>query len=481
MIANDCDFALCTKPCDRVHSAPSLLCSAQAGVRTFVVTVMAVSAIMLAGATRISSIPGALRKCGSAYLTSGWAQRAGASLTGRTMRSDALPLSQRSIFVLRPSSTAPQLPSANRGPMGRQTLVQTCEASSASPVPCIVHGRSTWPALPKASRAFHHADFWAAGFGLSIGLMMLSAVCCLRSYFSSLKEVVAGVLHKKSYVAMGAIAPAQVQWTQFASATLGRTAQGPRNAPLFPVPRLVRQGHTGPLLAARRQSIGPDPKPKGRRKVSASLSRDFEWSLTPAGCVQLAGVDEAGRGPLAGPVVAAACVIPKDAQVMGIVDSKKITTERRREEVYEALTTHPQVVWNAAIVDVQTIEDTNILSAALLAMDDALEGLPCDPEFVLVDGNQIPPRLKERGSYRSVVKGDSSCFSVAAASVIAKVTRDRLMHEYDAQYPEYNFAQHKGYPTAEHMDAIKKHGPCPIHRMTFKPLKEWFPSPRPRD
>ena len=106
------------------------------------------------------------------------------------MRSDALPLSQRSIFVLRPSSTAPQLPSANRGPMGRQTLVQTCEASSASPVPCIVHGRSTWPALPKASRAFHHADFWAAGFGLSIGLMMLSAVCCLRSYFSSLKEVV---------------------------------------------------------------------------------------------------------------------------------------------------------------------------------------------------------------------------------------------------------------------------------------------------
>jgi len=228
-----------------------------------------------------------------------------------------------------------------------------------------------------------------------------------------------------------------------------------------------------PLYAAN-DSESTTRRPK--RKPTPSLSRDYERSLVPPGCECVAGVDEAGRGPLAGPVVAAACVLPEDFHIPGIRDSKVITTEHGRESIYEALTKHPEVRWAVGVVHSDVIDDINILQATLAAMDIALQALPVAPDFVLIDGKQAPPSFRGSDRFATVIKGDATCLSIAAASIIAKVTRDQLMGEYHDQWPQYNFAKHKGYPTAAHRGAIQEHGPCPIHRRTFRPLRDWYPS-----
>ena len=181
----------------------------------------------------------------------------------------------------------------------------------------------------------------------------------------------------------------------------------------------------------------------------------------------VAGVDEAGRGPLAGPVVAAACVLPQGHFHPDLDDSKKIT-ERRREGLFEVLTNDPEVAYGVGIVSPEEIDRVNIYQATILAMLQAVDALPREPNYLLVDGLKLPhPHI----GVRELIKGDTLSLSIMAASVIAKVTRDRMMREYDRQWPEYGFAKHKGYGTQAHRQAIMSQGPCQIHRKTFEPIK----------
>lgn len=193
----------------------------------------------------------------------------------------------------------------------------------------------------------------------------------------------------------------------------------------------------------------------------------LERQLKKRGIRRFAGVDEVGRGPLAGPVVACACVLPEGATFKGLADSK-LLSEQVIERLYHALTEHPGVEYALSIVDHEVIDRINILQASLMAMRQAVEGLAVPPEIVVVDGNRIPAALSM--PCLAVVKGDSYCSSVSAASVIAKFTRDHIMREYDKMWPEYGFASHKGYGTAFHFEKIQHHGPCPIHRKTFAPI-----------
>lgn len=182
----------------------------------------------------------------------------------------------------------------------------------------------------------------------------------------------------------------------------------------------------------------------------------------------IAGVDEAGRGPLAGPVVAAACILPEGLLVEGVDDSKKLTP-RQRMELYQRLTQDPSIVYGIGIVDAVLIDQINILQATFRAMILAVEALATKPDFILVDGSQVP---KFAIPYRALVKGDSLSQSIAAASIIAKHTRDQMMADYHAQWPHYGFDSHKGYGTQQHLLAIQMHGACPIHRMSFYPLNQ---------
>ncbi|CAK4611526.1 hypothetical protein LEN26_015407 [Aphanomyces euteiches] len=199
-----------------------------------------------------------------------------------------------------------------------------------------------------------------------------------------------------------------------------------------------------------------------------TLSRDIEQRIYDKGFTRVVGVDEAGRGPLAGPVVAAACFIPLDVTIEGIYDSKQLN-EAQREALFEQLTTHKDIQYAVHVNSPQRIDEINILQATMESMCEAVNGLGVAADYALIDGNKMPP-LDIPGEF--VVKGDSKVFAIAAASIIAKVTRDRLMVAYDKLYPEYNFAQHKGYGTRAHMSAIHKHGASPIHRMTFAPLNQ---------
>lgn len=179
---------------------------------------------------------------------------------------------------------------------------------------------------------------------------------------------------------------------------------------------------------------------------------------------RIAGVDEAGRGALAGPVVAAACILPAFHSIRGIKDSKLLTASQR-EVIYEQLTKHPDTVWSVGIVDHETIDQINILQATLLAMKMAIDNLLLIPDLVLVDGNQLP---KVSVPCSSVIGGDRIHIEIAAASIIAKVTRDRLADKWHDQFPSYGFKQHKGYGTKLHREKIKKHGLSSIHRKSFK-------------
>lgn len=190
---------------------------------------------------------------------------------------------------------------------------------------------------------------------------------------------------------------------------------------------------------------------------------EFEKAAVNSGFSCICGVDEAGRGPLAGPVCAAAVILPEGAVIAGLDDSKKLT-EKKREKLYDIIK-ETAVAYSVAYGTLEEIETVNILEATYLAMNRAIEGLNVKPDFALIDGNRVPRGIKI--PCETIVKGDSKSMSVAAASVLAKVTRDRLMLEYDKKYPEYNFKKHKGYGTKEHTKLIKQYGPCEIHRLSF--------------
>ena len=195
-----------------------------------------------------------------------------------------------------------------------------------------------------------------------------------------------------------------------------------------------------------------------------------ERQLRAEGFSWIAGVDEAGRGPLAGSVVAAAVVLPDDiAELPGVFDSKQLS-ETEREALFEELYALPGIRISVASASAEEIDRLNILKATHLAMRRAVAGIR-EADFVLVDGLPVQFTLPSR----NIIKGDAKCASIAAASIIAKVTRDREMIKADADYPGYGFAKHKGYGTAEHLEALKKLGPTPIHRKSFRPVYELLP------
>jgi len=237
--------------------------------------------------------------------------------------------------------------------------------------------------------------------------------------------------------------------------------RGPPPAPIFCVGLSFSWHHCGPG--------------HNHQRVSAKYWNrlGFERELWQKGITFVAGVDEAGCGPLAGPVVAAAVLFPRawfeaglDGRLRGLNDSKQLY-EEQRERFFAILTSHPEIRFSIASVDVATIDQINILQAAHRAMNFALAQLQPAPQHVLVDGRPVKTL---RFPYTALIKGDCRSYSIAAASVLAKVTRDRMMIEYDRLYPAYGFAGHKGYSTPQHLAAIAAQGPCPIHRRSFSPF-----------
>jgi len=197
--------------------------------------------------------------------------------------------------------------------------------------------------------------------------------------------------------------------------------------------------------------------------------RDHENEAEALGYRCIAGVDEAGRGPLAGPVVAAAVVLPASMDYAGLTDSKQLSLVQREhffEEIQKSC-----LGFGVGVVDEETIDRINILQASLLAMKRAIEQLPVPPDMLLIDGRQ---KVDSSVPQKTIIKGDACSWSIAAASVLAKVTRDRIMDEYDHRYPHYEFKRHKGYGTKVHRERIREHGPCPIHRRSFKGVKEYL-------
>ena len=192
------------------------------------------------------------------------------------------------------------------------------------------------------------------------------------------------------------------------------------------------------------------------------LDFKYEDEAKSNGYTLICGIDEAGRGPLMGPVCAAAVILPPHFEIEGLNDSKKLT-EKKREALFPIITSSA-VAYGIAYATEKEIDELNILNATMLAMNRAIKALSVKADIALIDGNcsrsiEIPSK--------TIVGGDAKCPSISAASILAKVSRDRLCYELDKKYPEYGFAKHKGYGTKEHMDALKKFGPCPCHRMTF--------------
>ena len=192
------------------------------------------------------------------------------------------------------------------------------------------------------------------------------------------------------------------------------------------------------------------------------LKKDEE-KLHSNGVKLIAGIDEAGRGPLAGPVVVGIAIMPENSMIEGVNDSKKVS-EKKREKLYD-LITQEAIAWNVGIADQNEIDEINILNATKLAVTRAIEGLKIKPVLIIVDALT---NINTLGiPYKSIIKGDAKEYSIAAASILAKVTRDRMMREYDEIYPQYGFSGHKGYGTAKHIAAIKEYGPCILHRKSF--------------
>lgn len=229
-------------------------------------------------------------------------------------------------------------------------------------------------------------------------------------------------------------------------------------------PAKAKSAKSKPLAAKVVAKCGVMHPKKPRLPSPASAQQvALQWGVTGL----IAGVDEAGRGPLAGPVVAAAVILDELNPIKGLADSKKLSA-RRREQLYDEIRAKA-LCCAVAQASVQEIDEFNILQATLLAMRRAVEGLRLSPKLVLVDGNRLPV-LPMRAE--AIVKGDVLVAAISAASILAKVTRDRWCVEVDAQYPHYGFAKHKGYGTAVHLAALQVHGACPEHRITFRPVTE---------
>ena len=194
-----------------------------------------------------------------------------------------------------------------------------------------------------------------------------------------------------------------------------------------------------------------------------NLLKEEEKKLYEKNIQYICGIDEAGRGPLAGPVVVGAVILPENSFIEGVNDSKKVS-EKKREKLYDIIT-EDAISYSVGIVDQKTIDEINILNATKLGVKLALEGLKQKPDVIMVDALNNMDTLGI--PYISVVKGDAKNYCIAAASIIAKVTRDRIMRQWDEVYPVYGFAKHKGYGTAEHIRIIKENGPCILHRKTF--------------
>lgn len=191
--------------------------------------------------------------------------------------------------------------------------------------------------------------------------------------------------------------------------------------------------------------------------------KEIEENLYEQGNKYICGIDEAGRGPLAGPVVVAAVIMPKDSLIEGVNDSKKVS-EKKREKLYEEIT-ETAIAWGVGIIDQKEIDDMNILNSTKKGLTIALKELAIKPNLILVDALTNIDTLGI--PYQSIIKGDAKSYSIAAASIIAKVTRDRIMRQWDEIYPEYGFEKHKGYGTKVHIEAIKEYGICPLHRKSF--------------
>ncbi len=189
---------------------------------------------------------------------------------------------------------------------------------------------------------------------------------------------------------------------------------------------------------------------------------EFEKNAISRGYKAVCGVDEAGRGPLAGPVCAAAVILPENTIIEGVNDSKKLS-EKKREALYDVIKSQA-LSYCIAYASVEEIEEVNILNATMLAMKRAVEGLEIKADYAMIDGNRLPD-LNIDGEF--VIKGDAKSMSIACASILAKVSRDRLLYKYAEEYPQYLFEKHKGYGTKAHIEAIKEYGPCPYHRLSF--------------
>jgi ribonuclease HII len=187
----------------------------------------------------------------------------------------------------------------------------------------------------------------------------------------------------------------------------------------------------------------------------------------PVSKLLVAGVDEAGRGPLAGPVVAAAVILPSKHPIAGLNDSKKLS-EMQREQLFAQIIEYA-VAYHVCFVHSDEIDEVNILQATMLGMQRAVCALSVQPQRVLIDGNRVPKNLPCEA--QAIVKGDGKEQCIMAASILAKVSRDRWMHELHAEYPQYGFGVHKGYPTPDHLAALNTHGPCPVHRRSFAPVR----------
>ena len=191
--------------------------------------------------------------------------------------------------------------------------------------------------------------------------------------------------------------------------------------------------------------------------------KEIEKDLYNKGFNNICGIDEAGRGPLAGPVVVAGVIMPKDSMIEGINDSKKVS-EKKREKLYD-LIIEEAISYSVAIIGQDVIDDINILNATKEGVTKVVDGLDVKPDLIIIDALD---HINTRGiPYEPIIKGDAKCYNIAAASILAKVTRDRIMREWDEVYPQYGFVQHKGYGTAKHIQAIKDYGLTPIHRKSF--------------
>jgi ribonuclease HII len=215
------------------------------------------------------------------------------------------------------------------------------------------------------------------------------------------------------------------------------------------------------------------PKPDQPGDLFGDLACDllhFEKSARRSGFRFIAGLDEAGRGPLAGPVVAAAVILPEGLLIQGLTDSKQVP-EPERERLFDIIR-EQAVSYGIGVVDERTIDDVNILQASLLAMEQALAAMKQPPDYLLLDAVSLP---RVRLPQKPLIKGDCRSASIAAASILAKVTRDRLMLDLHARFPRYNFHKHKGYCTKEHLSLLREHGPCEAHRKSFAPVAEMLP------